>query len=141
MDTTYLDYSNLLTVEELLQNGPAFTVGGIREWLFRRKKNGLIRAVVNIDKNLFIDELCWNVWLSQDKDEVSDYRDLRTRKQILDKASFKPSKLDDWLRKRFQNGLHHAIIKKGERKLYIDTRLFNRWLLEQNTNSEYMKEV
>ena len=139
LNTIKIDYRKLITLEHILKNGPAFTLGGIREWLSKRHQNGLIHVLVQIDNNLFFDEFSWNVWLSQDKDEVSDYRDLRTRKQILERSSLKESKLDDWLRKRQFNGLHVAVIKKGPRRLYIDIKLFNRWLSSRNKNSEFAR--
>ncbi|PCI43299.1 MAG: hypothetical protein COB49_12465 [Alphaproteobacteria bacterium] len=94
-------------------------------------------AVVEIGGSLFIDVLNFNCWLSQDKDEVSNFLNLRTRKQILATSRIKPSKLDAWLKVRWTNGLHEAVIAKGPRKLYIDIHKLNRWLMEQNKNAGF----
>lgn len=135
------DCNNLISVDGLVDEVPAFKKGTIREWLFHRKTNGLSSAIVNIDGNIWIDTDLFSIWLSQDKDEASDYRDIRTKEQLLETCSIKASKLEDWLRKRHWNGLEDAIIKKGEKRIYIDIRKFNRWLWEQNKNPDYGKEI
>ena len=90
-----------------------------------------------IDGNIWIDIDRFNIWLSLGKDEVSDFRDLRTREQLLENGFIRASKLDDWLRKRHWNGLEEAVIKKGEKRLYIDRLKLNRWLSEKNTNADF----
>ncbi len=97
----------------------------------------LSSAVVKIDDNVWIDIDRFNIWLSIDKDEVSDFRSLRTKEQILGNSFIKLTKLEDWLRKRYWNGLEEAVIKKSEKRLYIDIHKFNRWLLEQNQNPDF----
>ena len=136
-----VDCKNLISVDDLVDQVPAFKNGTIREWLFHRKTNGLSSAVVNIDGNVWIDTDLFSIWLSMDKDEVSDYRDLRTKEQLLETCSIKASKLEDWLRKRHWNGLEAAVIKKGEKRIYMDITIFNRWLSEQNKNPDYGKEI
>lgn len=123
----------------MVAEAPAFKAGTIRHWLFHRKTNMLSTAVVKIDENVWIDIDLFNIWLSLDKDEVSDFRDLRTREQLLENGFIKASKLDDWLRKRHWNGLDEAVIKKGEKRLYIDRNKLNRWLTGQNKNVDFGK--
>ena len=126
-------------MDDLVAEAPAFKPGTIRHWLFHRKTNMLSSAVVKIDDNVWFDIDRFNIWLSLDKDEVSDFRDLRTREQLLENGFIKPTKLDDWLRKRHWNGLEEAVIKKGEKRLYIDIHKFNRWLTNQNKNPDFGK--
>lgn len=135
------DCNNLISVDDLLEDAPAFKRGTIREWLFHRDTNMLSTAVIKVDENVWIDIDQFNIWLSRDKDEVSDFRDLRTKEQLLATCRIKATKLEDWLRKRYSNGLEAAIIKKGEKRIYIDITIFNRWLWEQNKNSDYGKEI
>lgn len=96
-------------------------------------------AVLKIDENIFIDIDKFNLWLSLDKEHVSDFRNLRTKQQILRSSHIKSGKLDDWLRKRSWNGLERAVIMKGAKRLYIDITIFNEWLFEQNSNSDFGK--
>lgn len=135
------DCNKLISVDDLVAEVPAFKKGTIREWLFHRKTNGLSSSIINIDGNVWIDTDLFSIWLSQDKDEVSDYHNLRTKEQLLETCSIKASKLEDWLRKRFGNGLEAAVIKKSERRIYIDITIFNRWLWEQNKNPDYGKGI
>ena len=107
-----IDFENLICVQELVKQAPAFRLGTVREWLFHRKNNMLASAVVEIDGNVWLDIDRFNIWLSLDKDEVSDFRNLRTREQLLENSFIKATKLDDWLRKRHWNGLEEAVIKK-----------------------------
>ncbi len=129
-----MNFENLICVQELVKQAPAFKLGTVREWLFHRKHNMLTSAVVEIDGNVWLDIDRFNIWLSLDKDEVSDFRNLRTREQLLENSFIKATKLDDWLRKRHWNGLESAVIKKSEKRLYIDVCKFNDWLAEQNQN-------
>lgn len=94
-------------------------------------------AVVKIDDNVWIDIDRFNIWLSLDKDTVSDFRNLRTKEQLLDACYIKAAKIEDWLRKRSGNGLDEAVIKKGEKRLYIDIHKFNQWLMERNSNTDF----
>jgi hypothetical protein len=94
-------------------------------------------AVLKIDGNVWIDIDHFNIWLSLDKDEVSDFRNLRTKEPLLTTCRIKASKLEDWLRKRHWNGLDEAVIKKGEKRLYIDIQKFNHWLEERNQNPDF----
>ncbi len=120
-----------------MAEAPAFKPGTIRHWLFHRKTNMLSAAVVKIDGNVWIDIDRFNIWLSLDKEMVSDFRNLRAKEQLLENCSIKAAKLEDWLRKRHWNGLDEAVIKKGEKRLYIDIYKFNQWLTEQNQNSDF----
>ena len=132
-----VDFSNLISADDLVNLAPAFKLGTVRDWLFHRKTNMLSSAVLKIDDNVWIDIDRFNIWLSLDKDEASDFRDLRTKEQLLETCHIKASKLEDWLRKRHWNGLEDAVIKKGEKRIYIDIYKFNRWLLEKNSNSDF----
>ena len=132
-----IDFSNLISADDLVNLAPAFKLGTVRDWLFHRRTNMLSSAVIKIDDNVWIDIDRFNIWLSIDKDEVSDFRNLRTKEQLLEGCHIKASKLEDWLRKRRWNGLEEAVIKKGEKRLYIDVRKFNCWLLNQNSNSDF----
>ena len=136
-----VDCKNLISVDDLVDKVPAFKKGTLREWLFHRETNRLSSAIVKIDDNVWIDTDLFSIWLSLDKDEVSDYRNLRTKEQLLETCSIKASKLEDWLRKRHWNGLEEAVIKKGEKRIYIDITIFNRWLSEKNKNSDYGKVI
>ncbi|MFC3052292.1 hypothetical protein [Kordiimonas pumila] len=135
--TKKVDFSSLISVDDLVSQAPALKLGTVREWLFHRKSNMLSSAVLKIDDNVWLDIDRFNIWLSLDKDEVSDFRNLRTKEQLLKSCHIKASKLEDWLRKRHWNGLEEAVIKKGERKIYIDIHKFNHWLWEQNSNPDF----
>lgn len=135
--TTQLDVSALATVDTIVDQAAAFSIGTMRSWLYRRRKNGLSSAVLKLDENIYIDITRFNIWLSLDKDSVSDFRDLRTKQQLLESSGLKPSKLDDWLKKRHYNGLDEAVVKKTSCRLYIDVRKLGCWLLEQNKNTEF----
>lgn len=124
-----------------MAEAPAFKVGTIRHWLFHRKTNMLSIAVVKIDDNVWIDIDQFNIWLSLDKEMVSDFRNLRTKEQLLNSSFIKASKLEDWLRKRHWNGLEGAVIKKGEKRLYIDMHKFNGWLALKNQNTDFRKNL
>lgn len=134
---TEVNYCRIISVDVLVAEAPAFKLGTLRHWLFHREANMLSSAVLKIDNSVFIDIDQFNIWLSLDKDQVSDFRNLLTKQQILAVSHIKPSKLDDWLSNRDWNGLHHAVIKKGEKRLYIDITLFNEWLLAQNKNPKF----
>ncbi|UTW58845.1 hypothetical protein KFE96_00615 [Kordiimonas sp. SCSIO 12603] len=116
---------------------PAFKAGTIRDWLFHRDTNMLSSAVVQIDGRIWIDIDRFNIWLSLDKDEVSDFRNLRTKEQILEVGFIKAPQLEHWLRRRHWNGLEEAVIKKGEKRLYIDIHKLNSWLTNQNINPDF----
>lgn len=132
-----VDFSKLISVADLVEQAPAFKIGTVREWLFHRKSNMLSSAVLKIDENVWLDIDRFNVWLSIDKETVSDFRNLRTKKQLLEACHIKAGKLEDWLRKRHWNGLDEAVIKKGEKRLYIDIFKFNCWLYDQNRNDDF----
>ena len=93
--------------------------------------------MLKIDGNVWIDIDHFNIWLSIDKQDVSDFRGLRTKEQLLEVCSIKASKLEDWLRKRHWNGLDEAVIKKGEKRLYIDIQKFSHWLGQKNQNPDF----
>ena len=131
------DFKNLISADDIAEEAPAFKPGTLRHWLFHRKTNMLCTAVIKVGDAVMIDIDRFNVWLSIDKDEVSDFRDLRTKEQILESSRIKPGRLEEWLRHRQWNGLEEAVIKKGEKRLYIDVRKFNRWLFERNSNPDY----
>ncbi len=97
-------------MDDLVTQAPAFKRGTIRNWLFHRKTNMLSSAVVKIDDNVWIDIDRFNIWLSLDKDMVSDFRDLRTKEQLFESCYINTSKLEDWLRKRHWNGLEEAVV-------------------------------
>ena len=120
-----------------MRNAPAFKKGTLRDWLFHRKSNMLSTAVIKIDDTVLLDIDRFNIWLSLDKDEVSDFRNLRTKEQILEGSLLSAVKLDYWLRCRHWNGLEEAVIKKGEKSLYIDMHKFNHWLGQRNTNADF----
>ncbi|UTW59527.1 hypothetical protein KFE96_04270 [Kordiimonas sp. SCSIO 12603] len=132
-----VDYSRLITVEQIVEQAPAITHGTMRHWLFYRNKNLLATAILKLDQSIFIDIDRFNTWLSLDKDEVSDFRDLRTKQQILENSLLKPGTFDNWLRNRHWNGLEEAVIKKGERRLFIDIFKFNNWIRNNNSNPEF----
>lgn len=132
-----IDYRNLMTVKQLVEHGVAFSEGTIKRWLFDRNKNGLNYAVVAIKESLLIDALKFNIWLSLDKDEVSEFQNLRTKEQIVEESWFDLSKLEYWLKNRHWNGLTDAVISKSRRRLYIDILKLNKWFLDQNMNSHY----
>ena len=138
---TDVNYCRIISVDVLVAEAPAFRLGTLRHWLFHREGNMLSTAVLKIDNSVFIDIDKFNIWLSLDKEHVSDFRNLRTKQQILAVSHIKPSKLDDWLSNRDWNELHHAVIKKGEKRLYIDITIFNEWLLTQNSNLDFGKVV
>lgn len=132
-----INYENLLSVRDILRVAPAFKNGTIRDWLYHRKSNMLSSAVFKIDDTVMLDIDLFNVWLSLDKDEVSDFRDLRTKEQLLENSFITAGKLEYWLRCRRWNGLEPAIIKKSEKRIYIDFHKFNRWLGEKNSNPDF----
>ena len=138
---TDVRYCRLMSVDTLVETAPALKTGTLRGWLFHRKKNLLSTAILKVGGNVFIDIDKFNIWLSLDKEQVSDFRNLRTKKQILELSHIKPSKLEDWLRNRDWNGLYKAVIKKGEKSLFIDITIFNEWLLSQNSNLDFGKAI
>tara|TARA_R110000787_G_scaffold75714_4_gene167436 strand:+ start:2551 stop:3003 length:453 start_codon:yes stop_codon:yes gene_type:complete len=138
MDTIeFIDYRNLRTVEQIVEYGPAFTIAGLRYWIFWGRRNGLDKALVKIDTNIFIDIHAFNGWLSEGKDERCDFRDLRTLKQVLQTCGIKESKLRYWLQNAPFNGLEDAVIRKNPKKLLIDVSRFNLWLANRNRNKSY----
>ncbi len=136
-NTASIDYRYLQIVDQIIERAPALTRGGMRYWIFRARKNGLEKALVKIDRNVFIDTRAFNKWLAEGKATPCDYRNLRTIKQILQTSHFKESKLRYWLQHAHENGLEEAIIRKNPKKLLIDIVAFNDWLFQQNTNAHY----
>jgi hypothetical protein len=53
----------LHTVRQFCQAPPAFTLGGMRWFLFHRQTNGLERAVVKVGRRILIDEEKFFGWL------------------------------------------------------------------------------
>jgi hypothetical protein len=53
------------SVNQLVQKQPAFTVGGLRAWIFNEKTNGLADsgAIVRIGKKLLINEEKFFAWI------------------------------------------------------------------------------
>ena len=136
MDSEF-DYENFLTIRQLLEQGTAFTEGTLRRWLFNRHKNGLACATVIFNRAVLIDVLKFNLWLSNCKKTLIDFRFLRTKNQIIKAPWLTMGKLENWLRHRHSNGLDQAVINKNTKLLYIDIRLFNRWLMEFNMNPAF----
>tara|TARA_R110002126_G_scaffold20353_1_gene75341 strand:+ start:4007 stop:4438 length:432 start_codon:yes stop_codon:yes gene_type:complete len=136
-DTSSIDYRYLSPVEKLIERAPAFTKGGIRYWIFWAKKNGLDKALIKIDRNVYVDIRAFNRWLSEGKNREVDYRKLRTIKQVLQTSHIKESKLRHWLQYAKFNGLEQAIVRKNPRKLLIDIECFNTWLANRNSNNGY----
>ena len=132
-----IDYRYLLALEDVVEHAPAFTLGGLRYWVFRARRNGLNAALVRIDRNVFVDVNAFNRWLYDGMEEPGDYRNLRTVRQILDRSHLKESKLRYWLANAKANGLDAAVIRKNRMKLLIDVERFNAWLADQNSNSDY----
>lgn len=132
-----IDYRYVSPVEKLIERAPALTIGGMRYWIFWAKKNGLEKALIKIDRNVYIDVRAFNRWLSEGKTGEIDYRSLRTVKQVLQTSHIKESKLRHWLQYAKFNGLEEAIVRKNPRKLLIDVGRFNVWLARKNTNGSY----
>ena len=60
----------LRTVQQLCQEHPAFTPGGLRWLLFHRHRNGLDKAVVKLGRRILIDEERFFRWI--DAQNTSD---------------------------------------------------------------------
>jgi len=132
-----IDYRNLITVEQLIEEARAFSEGTVRRWLYRRRQNGLVFAVIYMKNRLMIDFVRFNIWLSRDKEGISEFQNLRTKEQIVASSRLTASKLEYWLKNRHWNGLDEAVITKSQRRLYIDIIKFNQWLLDQNQNEDF----
>lgn len=54
-----------VNVQQLVQRQPAFTVGGVRAWIFNEETNGLKEsgAIIRIGKKLVIDEAKFIEWI------------------------------------------------------------------------------
>ena len=131
------DFANLLTIRQVLEEGVAFTEGTIRHWLFNRDENGLASAVVKIQENILFDVAKFNAWFSGEGDFETDFRDLRTKDQIVQSTWITTGRLEHWLRHRDCNGLADAVFNQYSRRLYIDIQKFNNWLLRQNQNNAF----
>jgi hypothetical protein len=54
-----------MTVRQLTEQYPAFSMGGIRWLLFHRQENGLDRAVLKVGRRVLIDVDQFFGWLAQ----------------------------------------------------------------------------
>ncbi len=137
MQNANINIKNLRTVEQLISQAPAFSEGTVRRWLFDRMTNGLACAVFEIGGRTLIDIRRFNMWLSIGKTTLSDFRNLRTKEQIIRDSHLSPALLGYWLRARKTNGLDEAVITKSTRMLYIDFVKLNIWLTLQNQNPNF----
>ena len=132
-----VDFKNLITIKQMLDEGLAFSEGTLKRWIFNRNQNGLAFAVLEDSGALLLDVTKFNVWLSLGKMMTSDFRNFRTKEQIVEYSDLKMSKVEHWLRNRFSNGLNEAVVNKSARRLYIDVEKFNLWLVERNANPAF----
>lgn len=63
MTTSTSTVRTLLTAEQFVQRHSAFTLGGLRWWLFHRRANGLDQAVVRVGRRIYIDENKFFEWV------------------------------------------------------------------------------
>jgi hypothetical protein len=63
-------FPQLRTVDQLCQEHPAFTPGGIRWLLFHRHSNGLESAVVRVGRRVFIDVERFFAWVDAQNKRV-----------------------------------------------------------------------
>lgn len=132
-----VDFRNLRSVRQIAEEGPAFSDTTIQRWMFHRHRNGLIRAVVEIDANTYIDVRAFNDWLYEENTYTGDFRHLLRVQQVVEQCALPESKLRHWLKYRSANGLSEAVIVKKHREhgaIFIDFSLLNRWLGSQNQN-------
>lgn len=140
----YVDFRNLRSVRQIAEEAPAISEATLERWMFHRHRNGLARAVVEIDANTYIDLPAFNAWLYEGKPHVGDFRHLMRLNQLLARCALPESKLRHWLKDRAANGLDQAVIVKKHREqgmLLIDRDLFNRWLTQRNRNNHYQPSL
>lgn len=60
-----LDLKNLLTVKQFVGRYPVFNEGGIRNFIFWRKTNGMdkFNVIIKLGKRVLIDEIAFTSWL------------------------------------------------------------------------------
>ncbi|MCX7103502.1 MAG: hypothetical protein NTX38_18955 [Methylobacter sp.] len=61
---------NYLTVNQFIEKYTAFSLGGMRSWIFNEESNGLARsgAIVRIGRKILIDDTKFFAWIeSQQK--------------------------------------------------------------------------
>lgn len=129
------DYTNLMTIRQVLDVGVAFTEGTLRRWLFNRQANGLSQATVSLRESLLLDIPRFNDWLAGDQGGKFDFRNLRTKEQIVASSWLSKGTVEYWLRERHSNGLEDAVLTKSSRRLYIDLFKFNLWLKQHCESS------
>jgi hypothetical protein len=61
----------LLSVPDVCARYPALRLGGLRWQLFRRRENGLDRAVVRVGRRLLIDAAAFERWLDDQRERAS----------------------------------------------------------------------
>ncbi|MEQ9640394.1 MAG: hypothetical protein RIM84_10270 [Alphaproteobacteria bacterium] len=135
-----VDFRNLRSIRQIADQCPALSDATVQRWMFHRHRNGLVRAVVEIDANTYVDISAFNEWLYEGKSHVGDFRRLMRLSQVVARCSLPESKLRHWLKYRAVNGLCEAVIVKKHRAqgmLLIDIELFNLWLTKQNQNDAF----
>lgn len=55
--------SPLLTVQQFVIKHPAFRMGGVNKWIFKRRENGLHKAILQIGRKTLIDEKLFLEWI------------------------------------------------------------------------------
>ncbi len=58
---------NLMTVNQFIETFPAFTMGGMRSYIFKEQFNGLreLKAIKRIGKKIFIDVEAFFRWVDK----------------------------------------------------------------------------
>jgi hypothetical protein len=69
-ETTLVDYKNLRTVKQIVENAfPIIKNGKMRWWIFHADKNGLSKAIVRIGGFVYIARDAFNEWQESKRDE------------------------------------------------------------------------
>lgn len=59
---------DLVNVDGLVERYPWLNPNGLRALLFRRKENGLNKAVVRVGRRLLVDTDAFDAWLSEQRE-------------------------------------------------------------------------
>jgi hypothetical protein len=60
-----METRSYLTVKQLPEKYPAFTVNAIRWWIFNKGTNGFDTVVLKVGRRVLIDEVAFIAWLQR----------------------------------------------------------------------------
>lgn len=62
---------SLLTVSQFVTKHPAFRESGIRDWIWRGKKNGLTKAIRRVGRKVLLDEKLFFDWVDEQQHKAA----------------------------------------------------------------------